>query len=211
LVEKRKYSYYRIHGNNTSQNLNHETNQLHHLIYFVKKKFTMRKLLYIPIIMFAAIFLGFATTQSEIEQEDKKTKEFLVGMTDARLMDREEGKRAAEKGTTETVRLYGEKMIKDQTYLLQQLQAFAKTKHISLPTTISDKKANALKDLKEKSGTELDEKFIKMICIDHTRDVKKLKKALKSEDVTVAQFASKHLPMIQNHLSEIKQIKKNYN
>jgi putative membrane protein len=160
--------------------------------------------------MFAAILLSFATTQSEIDQQAKKTEEFLVDMTDARLMDREEGLQAAENGTTPEVRKYGELMVKEQTYLLNKIQAFAESKKITLPTTISEKKENALKDLKEKSGKDLDKKFMKMICIDHQRDVKIFKKATKSEDLTVAQFASNHLPMIQEHLAKIKEIKKNY-
>jgi putative membrane protein len=171
----------------------------------------MKKLLPIPIIILAAILLSFVATQSELNQQQQKTKEFLVDMSDARLMDREEGIIAAENGTTKEVKKYGELMVKDQTYLLKKLQEFAMIKEISLPTKISAKKLRALKELKEKSGKDLDKKFIKMICIDHQRDVRKFKKALKSIDLTVSQFASNHLPMIQRHLTQIKEIKKNYN
>ena len=170
----------------------------------------MKKLLYIPVLMIAAILLSFATTQTEIDKTNAATKTFLLEMNDARMMDLEEGKQAAQKGTTNEVRQYGEKMIKEQTYLLKQFQIFAFSKKIELPKSISDKKLNALNDLKEKTGKDLDKKFISMICIDHTRDVKKFKKALQSDDLEVAKFASQHLPMIQDHLAEIKTIKKNY-
>ena len=116
----------------------------------------MKKLLYIPVLMIAAILLSFATTQTEIDKTNAATKTFLLEMNDARMMDLEEGKQAAQKGTTNEVRQYGEKMIKEQTYLLKQFQLFAFSKKIELPKSISDKKLNALNDLKEKTGKDLD-------------------------------------------------------
>ena len=167
----------------------------------------MKKIYIFTAIMTSAFLISFGCKSQSVNDE---TKEFLNDMTDARLMDREEAKQAVAKGTTKQVKDYGELMIKDQTYLLMQLQEFAKSKNITLRTTISDKKKDALDGLKEKSGEDLDEKFLKMICIDHTRDVKQFKKATKSKDVELSKFASKHLPMIKEHLAKVKAIKKSY-
>ena len=168
----------------------------------------MKKIYFIPAIMFAVISLSFVTTNCD-KSENEKTQIFLTEMTDARLMDREEGKQAVLKGTTQEIKKYGQLMIDDQTYLLKELQKIAATKNITLPTEISEEKQNGLKDLKEKSGADFDKKFIKMICIDHKRDVRKFKKAAKCNDSGVSNFAKEHLPMIESHLKKIKQIEKN--
>lgn len=168
----------------------------------------MKKIYLLPALFISMIFLSFITTNCT-ESENEKTKTFLTEMTDARLMDCEEGREAVKKGTTEEIRKYGQLMIDDQTYLLNELQKFAATKNITLPTEISEKKRNALKDLKEKSGADFDKKFIKMICIDHKRDVRKFKKEAECKDSESRAFASKHLPMIESHLQKIEQIKKN--
>ena len=168
----------------------------------------MKKIYFIPAIMFAVISLSFVTTNCD-KSENEKTQIFLTEMTDARLMDREEGKQAVLKGTTQEIKKYGQLMIDDQTYLLKELQKIAATKNITLPTEISEEKQNGLKDLKEKSGADFDKKFIKMICIDHKRDVRKFKKAAKCNDSGVSSFAKEHLPMIESHLKKIKQIEKN--
>jgi putative membrane protein len=131
-------------------------------------------------------------------------------MTDARMMDIEEGKVAAEKGTTKEIKDYGNLMIKDQTYLLKEIQKFAKSKNIQLPTEISDSKRDGLKDLKKENGVDLDEKFLKMIKIDHKRDVRKFKKATTINDPSTKAFAAKHLAMIESHLKEVCKIKKEY-
>lgn len=161
-------------------------------------------------IIVSSLFISFGCKNQSIEAINDETKDFLNEMTDARLMDREEARQAVLKATTNEVKEYGELMIKDQTYLLNQIQDFAKAKNITLRTTISDKKKDALEGLKEKTGEDLDKKFIQMICIDHTRDVKEFTKATKSKDIELSKFASKHLPMIQKHLARIKTIKKKY-
>lgn len=170
----------------------------------------MKKFYFIIAIVASSILISFGCKNQTSKEVNEETKEFLNDMTDARLMDREEAKQAVAKGTTKEIKDYGELMIKEQTYLLMQLQEFAKTKNITLRTTISDKKKDALEGLKKETGKDLDKKFISMICIDHTRDVKEFKKATKSKDIELSKFASKHLPMIKEHLEKVKAIKKSY-
>lgn len=81
---------------------------------------------------------------------------------------------------------------------------------MTLPETISNDKQDGLDELQKKSGKEFDEKFIKMMTIDHKRDIKDFKKATKYKDQEVASFASKYLPLIQSHLDKIIQIHENY-
>lgn len=158
-------------------------------------------------IVCSIILLSFKSINYK-DIKDTKIEKFLIEMNDARMMDREEGKQAVEKGTNQEIKNYGNLIIKDQTFLLEELQKFAKTKNIKLKTEISKKKQKGLKDLKEKNGKKFDKKFISMICLDHKRDVRKFREATKSEDIELSNFAKKHLPMIKKHLAEIKAIKK---
>ncbi len=61
--------------------------------------------------------------------------------------------------------------------------------------------------MSEKNGEDFDKKFIKMMIIDHERDIKLFKKALDYKDAEVSAFAKKYLPMIQGHLDKIEVIK----
>lgn len=167
----------------------------------------MKKLYFIFALLTPMVLLGFVTTNCT-ETEDDKIKKFLTEMTDARLMDREEGKQAVAKGTTLEIKNYGALMVQDQTYLLAELQKFAKSKNVTVPTMISEKKQKALDKLKEKTGTDFDKNFTKMIHVDHQRDVKKFTTATESFDKEVSTFATKHLPMIASHLQKIEMIKK---
>ncbi len=166
------------------------------------------KIIY-KILGIVTIFTLFSFCQKTKLDNYKEIARFITEAADARMMDREEGKHAATKGTTQKIRDYGNLMIKDQTYLLEEIQKLASLKNITLSMKISDKKAIALEKLKEKTAEDLDKKFLNMIKIDHKRDVKEFKRATKYGDETVRKFAVKHLPMIEKHLSDVIQIKKN--
>ncbi len=133
---------------------------------------------------------------------------FLVKSADARMMDAQEGKMARTKGTTAAIRNYGALMEKDQAMLLNQIQKLAATRNITLPAAVANEKREASNELSKENGKDFDKKFIKMMIIDHERDVKLFKEAAASADKGVSAFASKYLPMIETHLQKIEDLKK---
>ena len=140
--------------------------------------------------------------------EDKLTNRdvanFLVKLADARMMDAQEGWLAAEKGSSPAVKNYGKLMIQDQEKLLKEIRTLAKKKNVTLPPAISHKKENGRNNLADESGIAFDRKFVRMMTIDHERDVKLFRKALDSRDADVRDFAKKYLPMIESHLQKIR-------
>lgn len=138
---------------------------------------------------------------------DEDVAEFLVKSADARMMDIKEGRLAKQKATKESIREYGQLMVTDQTKLLNELKKLASKRSITLPSDISDKKESGREDLAVKTGEDFDKKFIKMMIIDHERDIKLFEKAIKFDDVEVSTFAKNYLPLIQSHLNKINQIK----
>lgn len=140
----------------------------------------------------------------------KPAASFLVEMVDARLMDFEEGKQAAQRGSTPAIRDYGRLMMRDQTRLLSQLELLALAAQVTVPATISDDKREGLNDLIDADRDSFDQRFIRSMRIDHQRDVGAFKEASKLSDAAVADFARRELPLIQSHLDGIEAIKKDY-
>lgn len=152
------------------------------------------------------------TAQNEAKEDkgiiDEKIVDFLVIAADARAMDTEEGKQGTAKGTTAEIRDYGKLMQEDQPMLLAKIKELAQSHDVTLLQTLSAKRQNALEDLKSETGKKFDKLFIKMMRIDHERDVKEFEKASKFSDPEISQFAAKYLPMIQSHLDKVKALKK---
>lgn len=122
-------------------------------------------------------------------------------------MNIEEGKIAEQQGTSRALKDYGTMMVNDQSKMLDELKKMAATKKIIVRNFLGESKSEGLKKLKEANGRDFDDKFIRMMIIDHKRDVKKFEKALYSTDPDIQVFATKYLPLIKDHLNKIKSIK----
>lgn len=153
------------------------------------------------------------TTEAQPPKEkptvDDATVGFIREMAEARLMDLEEGKTASQRSTTRALKDYGSLMVKDQTKMLEDLRKIAELKNVTIPSWLGPEKAQGLEDLKKVHGKSFDKKFIRMMTIDHKRDVQKFEKATQSGDADVQVFATKYLPVVQAHLDKIKTLKKN--
>jgi putative membrane protein len=145
---------------------------------------------------------------TSLTSANDETTEFLYEMTEARLMDLEEGKTAAQRGTTRALKDYGVLMVKDQTEMLKDLKKIAEGKHIQVPLLVGEEKRQGLEDLRKVHGKDFDKKFIKMMINDHKRDVRKFEAATHSNDADLQVFATKYLPIVEAHLIKIKALKK---
>ncbi len=107
------------------------------------------------------------TAESAIEKKADENKineevaEFLVKSADARMMDLQEGKLASVNGTTPSIREYGDLMMKDQCMLLKKIKMLATERNISLPSSISNKKAEGRSDLAEKGEEDFDKSLLR--------------------------------------------------
>ena len=139
-----------------------------------------------------------------------EAQDFLKAMTEARVMDLEQGNTASQRATTRPLKNYGILMVKDQTEMLKDLKEIAEKKNVSIPLWVGPEKADGLEDLKKLHGKDFDKKFIKMMIIDHKRDLKKLEKAIYAADADIQVFATRYLPIVQDHLEKIKALKKDH-
>lgn len=138
---------------------------------------------------------------------DKDVAEFLVQAADARMMDIDEGTLATKRGDAPKVKEYGKVMINDQKIMLKEIRKMARARKVALPTGISDEKEKGKAQLSALDGREFDEKFVRMMIIDHKRDLKMFRKAVKSDDDEISEFAELYIPVLQSHLARAKKLK----
>jgi putative membrane protein len=179
------------------------------------KKHLIMKTKFIGIMTLASVMACGPTDRDSVKQAhdqninasiDADVSEFLTEAADARMMDLEQGKLAATRGTTSEIREYGEKMVKDQNIMLTELRRMAASKNIVLPISLSHKKADNLEDLKKKSGEAFDKQFIDMMRTDHKKDLDEFEDATDFKDPDVKQYATTYLPVIKSHLETIQAI-----
>jgi putative membrane protein len=127
---------------------------------------------------------------------------FIISSAAAREICAQEGRLAAEKGTTEEIKAYGELMIKDQGRLLGELKRLAVLNDITIPEKVYEN------DLHQKSGKQFNHAFVRTMIMEHERDIKAFKEAMTYGDPEVSAFTARYLPLIESHLALIKAIRR---
>jgi putative membrane protein len=118
------------------------------------------------------------------------------------------GRLAAERGSTEAVKQFGQHMVMDHSKANQELMQLAQRKNVSLPQEVnSDQKSEADK-LSKLSGADFDKEYIDYMVKDHEEDAKEFQEqSNEGGDADVKAFAAKTLPVIQGHLKMAQEIK----
>ena len=128
----------------------------------------------------------------------------MGGMTEVEL-----GKLAAQKGSSEDVKQFGQKMVDDHTKANDQLKEVATKESIQVPDALDSKHQSRVEKLSKLSGADFDKAYVKDQLKDHQQDVGEFQReAQNGSDPNVKQFASATLPVLQEHLSMIKDISK---
>ena len=119
------------------------------------------------------------------------------GMAEVKL-----GQLATEKGSSQTVKDFGQKMVDDHGKANNELKQLASQKSWTLPTDISAKDQATYDRLSKLSGAQFDKEYMADMVKDHKADVAEFQReADRGTDPDLKAWAAKTLPTLQQHLS----------
>jgi putative membrane protein len=118
------------------------------------------------------------------------------------------GKLAAEKGQSEDVKKFGQRMVDDHTKAEQDLEGVASKNNMTLPSGPSAMQKAEQQKLERLSGATFDRAYMKMMVKDHEEDVAEFRKeandmALNSD---LRDFAKRTYPVLDDHLTNAKAV-----
>src|SRR5262245_54804450 len=114
-------------------------------------------------------------------------------------------KMAVEKASDPKVKEFAQRMVDDHTKINNDLEALAKQKGVSLPTTYAKDPAETR--LSKMSGAAFAKAYMHDMVTDHEKMIAAFEGETKSgQDNDVKDFASKQLPTLRTHLEEAKKI-----
>jgi len=135
--------------------------------------------------------------------------EFAVNAANGGMAEVELSKLAATKATNAKVKEFANMMTKDHMTANEELMALAKTKNITLPTTVGADEQKVMGDLQQKSGADFDKAYVDQMVSDHKKTVDLFEKAsTDAKDADLKSFAVKTLPTLKSHLAAIEAIQK---
>jgi putative membrane protein len=122
------------------------------------------------------------------------------GMAEVKL-----GQLAQEKGSSDSVKSFGKRMVDDHSKAGDKLKEVATRENIPLPTDISAKDQGTYDRLSNLNGAAFDRAYARDMVKDHETDVAAFQKeANAGRDDSLKSFASETLPTLQDHLKQAK-------
>ncbi|HEX4378531.1 MAG TPA: DUF4142 domain-containing protein [Candidatus Acidoferrum sp.] len=127
------------------------------------------------------------------------------GMAEVKL-----GQLAQQKGTAESVKKFGARMVEDHGKAGDELKQAASQANITLPTDISSKDKATYEMLSKLSGAAFDRAYARDMVRDHEEDIADFNKEVNGgHNPAVKDFATQTLPTLQDHLKEAKEMRQN--
>jgi putative membrane protein len=134
-------------------------------------------------------------------------KDFATKAAEGGMMEVDLGQLAAAKATSSDVKDFGNRMVADHGKANDDLKSLAAAKGLTLPTQSSAEEKKTANDLEKKKGKDFDKAYISDMVKDHQKDAKEFEKATKDvQDPDLKSWASKTLPVVQDHLKMAKEI-----
>lgn len=135
---------------------------------------------------------------------DEEISEFVTEAANCRMANIEKGKLAITKSTSPAIRQYAQKLVSQQSQMLQELRMLAAQKNLALPSTISNESADDIEDLTSAESSEFDETFLDKLKKTYKRDVDAFDDATDLKDQDVKRFAESYLPAVEAEFKTIK-------
>ena len=127
------------------------------------------------------------------------------GMAEVKL-----GQLAQEKGASDSVRKFGQRMVEDHTRAGDELKRAAAQDNITLPDAVSAKDKATYDSLSKLSGAAFDRAYARNMVKDHEEDIADFnKEADGGQKAATKDFASQTIPTLQDHLKQAKEMRQN--
>jgi putative membrane protein len=144
------------------------------------------------------------TSKSDTKRDAKVSRSdqrFIKDAAAGGMMEVELGKIAADKATNDKVKEFGRRMQEDHGKANDELKKIAADKGVEIPAALEGKHKKTVDRLSKLSGNDFDREYMRAMVDDHKEDLEKFQReADKGTDPAVKQFASKHVPILKQHL-----------
>jgi putative membrane protein len=144
--------------------------------------------------------LGFTSSDQKFIMEAA-----MGGMAEVEL-----GRLAAERGSSDGVKQFGQRMVDDHSRANSELMQLTTARGVNVPASLDTKHQALMTRMSQLSGAAFDRAYAKEMVKDHQKDVSLFQKqATRGADGDLRAFAAKTLPTLQEHLRMARELNGN--
>ncbi|MBB6144853.1 putative membrane protein [Silvibacterium bohemicum] len=153
-----------------------------------------------------------ATQQNAAAGNAMQDKDFVHSALQGGMAEVQLGQLAAQKGSSDDVKQFGQKMVDDHTKLGEQMKQVAQQLGVNPPKEVSKKDKQLMAKLQGLSGQQFDDAYIAAMVKDHKKDSDEFKGEIaQTQNPALKQVAQQGDQVIEQHLQMIEQIAKSHN
>ncbi len=131
-------------------------------------------------------------------------REFAEQAAQGGMLEVESSKLAVERSRSEALRNFATMMVADHGSTHRELETLAKSKAVTLPSSLDSKHQARLDELRDLSGAEFDSKYHALQLTAHDEAIELFEKASREgSDGELRAFANETLPVLRKHRAEL--------
>jgi putative membrane protein len=154
----------------------------------------------IAVASIVVLLFGSGPAAAQNAQLSQQDKEFMKKAAMGGKMEIQLGEMAAEKGASEDVTSFGQRMVRDHSEANQKLKTIAQETGVSLPEELDDKHRKTVEKLSGLSGKEFDREYMSAMVKDHDKTIDLFEKqAQQGQHPEVQQFAANTVDTLEEH------------
>ena len=152
-----------------------------------------------------------SAAESRAGSADKKIagadQKFMMKAASGGKAEVELGRLASERGSSDAVKQFGQRMVTDHGKANKELAQLAQQKGVTLPTGMDANHKKTVDRLSRLSGAEFDRAYSREMQKDHDTDVKEFTNQAKNgKDPDLKSWAAQTLPVLQEHQQQARQL-----
>jgi putative membrane protein len=145
-----------------------------------------------------------AQPHATVSDEQFARKAARGGMAEVKM-----GQLAQEKGTHESVKQFGQRMVEDHTKANEELKEAARKENVTLPADLDAKDKATYEALAKLSGPAFDRAYARDMVKDHQEDIAEFSREADSgQKEALKSFAVGALPILNDHLKEAREMQR---
>jgi putative membrane protein len=139
-----------------------------------------------------------------VSDEQFAKKAAQGGMAEVKM-----GQLAQEKGTNESVKQFGQRMVEDHTKANDELNEAARKENVTLPTDLDAKDKATYDALAQLSGAAFDRVYARDMVRDHQEDIAEFNREAKGgQKEAIKSFAVGALPILNDHQKDAREMQR---
>ncbi len=147
---------------------------------------------------------GGETAPNSLSSQDKN---FVMQAGQIGMLEVQLGKLAVERGSSPSVKQYGQEMVEEHTRANEELMQLAMQKEVKLPTEMSSQNTALMERLSGLSGTSFDSAYKQAMIESHNQAIALFQaQSQQGQDPELKAWATQKLPNLQAHLQMVNQM-----